>query len=1125
MWKEYRLQLFSCQESRSRLGRAAGTGRQAVRLALAVVLLSTALAAQMLTGTMSGEVADPTGAKIAGVSVAAKNLDTNIVYRTKGNEAGVYVLPLLPTGKYELTVEAPGFRSFVRTGLALGAEQRLRIDTQLTLGSVSEAVTVSGEAPLLKTEDAALGTRFNATAFENLPVSRTVTNVLRTAPGVVPNPTGYGNGVADGDINGGRAGTSSILVDGVGTEFSNLNVNGGGSAQPGYLPILEAVDEVIIQTANYSAETGRGGASVQITTRPGTNKFHGGVFHFFENDKLNANSFFNNLTGNDRPQQRYNLFGGMLGGPVFIPKIYDGHNRTFFTFAYEGTRQISYANRISTVPSPAMRTGDFSGLATVFDPASFQPAGGGAFSAMAFPGNKIPSTRFAAQSTAMLPYYPAPNQPGSVANYSYLQSLPYTTDTINMRGDHTFSDKNRVSVRYGRISNVSGGPLVFPGPAGAGSDSLYKNATNLLQNLSASHTYVFTPAVLNDFRFGYYHVYETLAVPGQSEGWAQKVGFPQIQPDKFPGVSLTTYAAFGGGNIMNSYPARNFDIADAVTVIRGRHSFKIGGQYRTLVFLDGRGIGVSFAFDTQATYNPLTAATRASTGNSFASFVLGLPSNTTTTARQSDYFRFREKYFGAFVQDDFKVNSRLTLNLGLRWETTTPRTEDNDLQTVFNLRTLTVDVAGQNGYPRSLHDANYLNFGPRFGFAYAAAKNTVVRGGYGLFYLATDVTGNTFTSPGPGQSSNTYVANGAANLFPVTFANFASMVQLPTLGGPIVVNPNVAVSWMPHPFPNAHQQQWNLTIQRQLPRGVLAELGYVGNHASHLEFSRNLNQISLANLTAPGFATQQSRRPYPTVGNINTQRNDPMGDSNYHALQSRLQRRLAAGIGFDVAYTFSKVIDNSSDVAGFRQANIVTAPQDNYNLRAERSLATFNRTHSLTFNTIWEIPVGHGRRFLKGGGVSDAVLGGWTLSTITAAYSGLPLVMGVANANAITNTMGGSLRPNRLACAALPGSQRSIANWFDANAYAAPSPNTFGNTSRTETCVKAPGMVNVDLLLAKQFRITEALRLNMRGEFFNALNHFNPGQPNSTVGNAAIGRITSAQNGARVVQASLRLTF
>jgi hypothetical protein len=503
--------------------------------------------------------------------------------------------------------------------------------------------------------------------------------------------------------------------------------------------------------------------------------------------------------------------------------------------------------------------------------------------------------------------------------------------------------------------------------------------------------------------------------------------------------------------------------------------------------------------------------------------LLGYPSSTTTENRQEGHFRLRTKYSSLFFQDDWNVTRNLTLNLGVRWEATTPRTEDNDLQTVFNLQTLRVDVASLNGYPRTLHDYDWNNFSPRFGFAWSARNNFVVRGGYGVFFLPTDVMGNSFLTPGPAQATLTYVANGATNLFPVTFANFGTTAKLPELVADVPVTPNTSVSWMPRSFPNAYQQQWNINLQRQWG-SMLFEAAYVGNHGSHLEFSRALNTIPLERLTAPGYTTLQSRRVYPGVGNIGTARSDPMGDSNYHALQTRVQRRYSQGIAFTVAYTFSKTIDNASDVLAFRQVGIVSA-QDAFNLRAERSLATFHRAHALAGEFSWELPVGKGRRFLSSSEPLDAVLGGWNLGGIASAYTGLPLVLSVANANAITNTMGGGLRPNRLACGALPESSRSIDGWFDLSAFAAPSPNTFGNTSRTEPCAQAPGLANFDLLLAKQFRIGEKAALTLRGEFANAFNHFNPGSPNTAIGNQNAGRITSTKTAARVIQISLRLKF
>ncbi|MCL5745308.1 MAG: TonB-dependent receptor, partial [Acidobacteria bacterium] len=911
--------------------------KQAGVVPLLLVMAAVAASGQILTGTITGEITDPSGARIPGVSINAVSVATGIPYKTQSNEAGIYVLTMLPTGAYRMDFQASGFRLVTRTGLRLGAEQVLRIDVALEVGAVSDAITVSSEAPLIQTEHGTVGSRFDYSRIENLPVGRSATAVLRTVPGVIPNPSGYGDSVSDGNINGGRAASSSLMVDGLSTENSNLNVSG-------YAPILEAVDEVTIQTSNYSAETGRGAASVQLTTKPGTNDVHGVLFHYFQNDKLNANAYFNNATGNARPAQRYNLFGGLLSGPVWLPHLYDGHNKTFFMFAYEGIRQIGYANKISTLPTAALREGNFAGLAAIYDRGTAANVPGAGLVVQPFAGNIIPTSRIAPQSKAMLAYYPVPNLPGTLSNYSYLQSLPSRKDSINVRGDHNLSDRSRLTARYGRIYNTSLAAVSFPGPAGAGSNSVNSNNAGWTHRLTASHTYLFTPATINDFRFGYFQVHTLGDGPGTYEDWAAKLGFSNVTPDKFPLVNIATFPSFGGSNIQNLYPARNFDIADTVSLVRGRHLLKLGGQYRTLVFYDGRGTGVSFNFDTQATYNPATPAARAATGNAFASYLLGIPSSTTTENRQNGHFKLRSKYGSLFLQDDWKVTSRLTLNLGLRWETTTPRTEDNDLQTVFNLDTLHVDIAGQNGYPRTLRDANWADFAPRIGFAWSAAKDTVIRGGYGIFYLQVDVTGNTFLTPGPAQATQTYVANGAANDFPVTFADTAATAKVPELSSNVAVTPSTSLSWMPRHYPNAYEQQWNINVQHQW-RTFLFETGYVGNHGSHLEFSRNLNTIPIELLTAPGFPTLQSRRPFPTAGAINTQRSDPMGDSNYHSLQTRVQNRFSHGLSFSAAYTFSKVIDNASDVLSFRQVGIV-APQNGYDLRAERSVATFNRSHA-----------------------------------------------------------------------------------------------------------------------------------------------------------------------------------
>lgn len=1074
---------------------------------------------QGITGVITGILSDPSGAAIANAKVTATNAATGRAFATATNTEGVFVLPSLPTGAYEVRFESGGFKAVQRKGLQLGADQTLRLDLALEVGAMTESVTVTGEAPPLRQEEATISDRFTGSRMEELPVSRSATNILRIVPGVVPNPSGFSNSVADGNINGGRATSSNFMVDGASAVNTNLT-------QVQFQPILEAVDEITIQTANYGAQYGRGGTAINVTTRPGSNEIHGSIFHFFQNDKLNANAYFNNATARQRPVQRFNLFGGAVSGPVRIPKLFNGLNRTFYTFAYEGTRQKGAANQLSTFPTEAMRGGNFSGLQAIFDPATFTPAGGGAFSATPFPNNQIPANRVASQSRSILPFYPAPNLPGSINNYVFLVPLPNDQNALNTRFDHNFTQNSRLTFRYGwrDADTASGNPIVFPGPAGAASPANANNerTLNTFHHFNGGHTQVVRPTIINDITVGYFFTHTQQLGPGSFEDWPSKLGFANVSGDRFPGASIATYQSFGGGNLSNVYPARNWDFQDMVSWVAGKHSLKFGGQFRTLVFYDWRGTGVNFAFDTQGTYNPLTAQTRTSTGNSFASFLLGYPSSTTLDRRAPEGFRFRQRYWAGFLQDDWKISRRLTLNLGIRWEATTPRTEDNDLQTVFNLSTLQVDIANRNGFPRTLRDTDWMNFQPRLGLAWTLNDKTVVRGGFGMFMLPTEVAGNTFTDPGPAQRTQQYLANGAQNLFPVTFANFAQTATVPPLDSPVTVNQNTNVSWMPRDFPNAYQLQWNLNVQRQLPWSTLVEIGYVGTRGVHLEFNRNLNTVPVDRLTAPG--TLQSKRPYPTVGNIATVRNEPIGNSIYHSLQARAQKRLSAGLSFNLAYTFSKSIDDASDVLAFRQVGVASA-QNHYNIRLERAVSTFDRTHVLSSDLQWQLPFGKDRAWMNRGGFWNALLGGWNTGAIFSGYTGLPVTTGVANPNAITNTLGGGLRPNRLGCAALPEDQRSLNRWFNVAAFAAPSPNTFGNASRSESCVRGPALWNVDFLLAKQFNFTERVRLSVRSEFFNAFNHFNPANPNAQIGNQAAGTITGAQGGPRTLQLSLRLGF
>ncbi|MGH9842607.1 MAG: hypothetical protein ACREEM_28015, partial [Blastocatellia bacterium] len=386
-------------------------------------------------------------------------------------------------------------------------------------------------------------------------------------------------------------------------------------------------------------------------------------------------------------------FGGVISGPVWLPRkffgpaSYDGHNRSFFLFGYEGLRRRESSEVTLTVPTAALRGGDFRGVANLFDPATTRRVGNATVrDPLSCNGvaNLICPDRIDAVARAMLDYYPAPNRPGNANNYFRLAPTPTDQDALNVRLDHQLNANQRATFRYGRLRTARVNTVNFPGPAGAGSASASSATNSVRWNFAASHTATLSPTLVNNFSFGYFLTRNQQFVPGQGEGWATRFGFTGVSPDQFPLVTLTGLAGFGGGNQSSVFPARNYDLSDSLTWVRNRHTLKLGGQFRRLRFDDQRGTGVTFGFDSQATFNTQTRQG----GNSFASFLLGIPTTTSVNVREPSGFSFRYRYYAGYLQDDFRVGTRLTLNLGLRWETTTPRTEAKDLQTVFNLQTI-----------------------------------------------------------------------------------------------------------------------------------------------------------------------------------------------------------------------------------------------------------------------------------------------------------------------------------------------------------------------------------------------------------------------------------------------------
>jgi Carboxypeptidase regulatory-like domain len=1096
---------------------ARGPIYSASRVFVCLFLLTFSIAqvqAQNIQGSITGLVRDPSGAVVPAAKVSAVSQDTGVRYAATATAAGVYVIPQVPEGRYTVTVEAPGFKTFVKTDQEVNAGEPLRVDAALELGSATQRVTVSGRAPLVQAENATLGGNFTKRQFEQLPIGANgELNILSLVPGSVPLNNGYATGV----FNGGLYQTTDYKVDGTPSTLTTTGATMGNG------PIEEMVGEVVLQNSNYSAEYGRGSAQVSENTIAGTNQYHGTLFEYVENEALNANSFFNNLHGAPRPRSRNNIFGATIGGPVIIPHLYNGHDRTFFTFGYQGTRSTPAASYTSTVPTEAMRNGDFTGFPTIYDPATTKQSANGSYTRTAFAGNMIPTSRMDPVALRLLANsYPLPNLPGTRNNYFVSGIGHLSNTTFQGRLDQNFSEKNRLTFRMLTFYQSAVNFDRWPGPSGVQSSTAVQNSDEYNTSESVEHTYVIRPNLVNVAKFGYYYFRWFKFGPGTNEDWAGKVGLKGAGPEEFPHVSISQLTAFGGSALADQFPAKNLSFDDTLLMVKGRHSVKFGFEYRHLdnqFYSPGGAPSGSFTFDTSPTDNPANGKL----GSAFASFLLGIPTDSSLSVYPPPTSRFNVHwpYYAAYVQDDFRVSKKLTLNLGLRWEINTPYKESHNYMSSFNLATGQLDYAGLNGYPDTLFDAYYKGFAPRLGFAYSPFGNnkTVIRGGFGIFNLPNaSIGGSPFTGVGPWAQNFSFPSTDKIADFPITLQEGFPTV---TLGQFPVISPALSVSTNTRSVIPPYMEMWNLNVQREIGSATMVQVGYAGTAGHHLMSNMTYNTVP-PNLLGPGNA--QLKRPYPNVGNI---REGPggagLGNSSYHALQVLVEHRLQRGFSARVAYTFSKSLDDLEGSLGTGSGSFSAAPiQNYYDLAAEKSPSNFNIPHILNWSFVWQLPVGRGRAFLNRGGWVNALIGGWNLSSLSSLHSGTPLAMGTTQNQ--TGSEGGGSRPNRLGKPTLPGSQRSLDEWFNTAMFVLPAQFSYGNDSRTEPQVYGPGEFDMAFLLSKQLHFTERWWAEVRCQANNAFNHFNPGNPNTSVGNPAFGTITGG-GGGRSMILSVRLHF
>ncbi len=1070
--------------------------------------------AQSSTGTLTGIVSDPSQARLADVALKLTNEDTGVVVTAKTTSSGEYTFPLLTSGNYRLDAELGGFQRSARTGIVMELGRTVRIDVTMTLGQVSESVEVSGTAPLLESETATVGQFIENKTIADMPLNgRRVGDLLGL----------MGNGVyIAGDvirprvsIGGGRADQQQWLLDGVNSSNIALEV-----PQALFNPPVEAVQEIRIQQSAYSAEFGNSSSGViQMTTRSGTNKYSGLLYENLRNDKLDARNFF----AANKPPLRWNVFGGAMGGPVI-------KNKTFFFSHVEFQRQRVGQVRNLTVPTALERAGNFSQttsaagvLQTIYDPATYSAA---TRTRTAFAGNLIPASRVDAVGAKIASYYPAAtNPPTNLAgannfNRNAVSALNITTWTSKV--DHIFTDHDRVTMRYVLHDFPTYITPAYDEPA---ADPNASNTVRRAHSLLLNHTHTFSAAMLNDFRFNWqprsFHP-TTLSI---DQGWPTKLGLKGVSDRAFPRINATPYAALGSTTQERvQMPIRDTHIVDTLSIFRGRHSLKVGGEIRLARNIDDLNSFMSgqFTFGLQPTQNPASAG---NTGNSLASMLLGFP--TSGNVLDSDLLDRRAKYFALFLQDDWKISQNLTLNLGLRWEAHTPKFDANNRMNGFDATTINpvsrtpgiVTFAGLNGVGSQLYNGDWNNFMPRIGLAWKpkGSAGTVIRAGAGVFYgiplpgsnnnSAGFAAQANYTTPDNGITAPFYMRDG----FPGGLAN-------PTLGPdfgavPVGQTASLAFDFVETERRLGYTMQWNLSVQQDIGRNSLVEVSYLGTVGHKLNGpNTNINQVRPELM---GAGNAQARRPFPQFGNVTTV--SPMwGNSSYHGVNFKYEKRFSDGLNLLANYTFSKFID---DVPAAQEIGATPGIQNYYDRRAEKALSGNDVRNRLAFSSVYELPWGKGRKFLNEGPVALA-LGGWNIGAILTLQQGSPYGL-TTQANTV-NAFSGGQRVNLLRDPTLPSGERTVQRYFDTAAAVAPPQFTFGSSGRS--ILTGPGLANLNLSLLKNFKFAETWNLQFRLEAFNALNRANFQEPGTALGSPTFGVITASQD-ARSMQLGLKLTF
>jgi hypothetical protein len=1149
-------------------------------LPTAVVLLAIAVSPVFAQqASITGRVVDPSGAAVPGAVVGVKNIDTGIQTGVTTNAEGYYSIPLLPPGQYTIAVELSGFRSQTRSGISLDVQQSARLDFTLELGTLSESVEV--RTPIVDAQTSSLGHVIDNTRVRELPLNgRNPLELTRLTPGVTLLATAILDtrnfNLTSMSINGGQGGSNAVMLDGGSATLPERN-------EYAVTPSVDAVQEFRVQTNALAAEFGMtGGGVVNLATRSGTNQFRGTLAEFMRDDSLDATGWTNNRNNLAKSPLSYHQFGGTIGGPLWLPKAlgpleYDGRNRSFFFFNYEGIRHDSAITTLSRVPTELERRGDFSqtfvrtaGGAFVpvqlFDPGTTRanPAGTG-FIRDGFGSAVLPSGRLDPVALRAIQSYPLPNRPGEdpTGRNNFISNAGTISDSnqYNVRVDHQISARNRLFVRYTHVDHANtGNAPIFAADNIA--DPGYSLQTRHNKNVTIGDSHAFSSRVVNEVRLSVSRQYLLSQPAGYNIDAPAQLGLPPIIPSAlFPrfdiGTDVLGLDVQSLGSSAGQLSTRGLTVVqlvDNVSILWGKHNLKSGVDVRVQQRNNFQPGAISGLFDFTRAMSGNPQDTSGTTGHGLATFLLGAVSRGSLNSALSRADTWQ--YYGAFVQDDYRVVPRVTLNLGLRYDIITAPADRFDRYSNFNptaINPLTgtagvLQYAGVD-FGSQAYDTNYNNFGPRVGFAWDTLGNgrMVVRGGYGILYYHSGVfeypDTQGFSVATPFQSSQ-----GAA--FP-GFQLSAGPPQIiqpsgNALGPASFLGNNVTYFEARRPTPMA--QQWNLTIQREFRGATLVEAAYAGSHGTHIMgYGYDLNQLDpqynalglalddrVPNpffgiipagtpLSGATIARRQALRPYPAYLTVTVQ-NPPLGSTKYHSGQVKVERRFSKGFGVLTSYTYSRLtgdvgrnIIDFGTIGGAPQGNIACGQNTKFDRRSCRSIEPQDITHQFITSALYDLPFGPGRRFLSSGPLAH-VVGGFRVNAILSLRSGIPLVVRGANNGGTAD------RPNLVGDPELPAGDRSLTRWFNTAAFAAPAPFTFGNTPRALDNPRGPGYASVDLALVKEIAFSQTSNLQLRLESFNLFNRVNFNPPNTNFLSGEFGQVTSAGE-ARRVQLGVKLYF